>query len=214
MSLIKHKEPQSYDCVQKLLLIGESGVGKTSIMNRLDNKKFSESHITTIGIDFRTKNYNINNLKVKLQIWDTAGQERFHSITSSYYRGANCILLFYDVTDQTTFDRIEYWLNDIQTHQSQQNSQPTQILVGNKCDLEEDRVITFSQGQKLAEKYNMLFYEMSAKIPLINGRTIHDIFQEIMTYLVTQMKSKPNLCSQPNEITLNPRPNTKNKCCN
>ncbi|GMI47844.1 hypothetical protein TrCOL_g12346 [Triparma columacea] len=149
-----------YDMQIKLLMIGDSGVGKTCLLLRYANDSFSPTFITTIGIDFKIKNVEIDQKKIKLQIWDTAGQERFRTITTSYFRGAQGILLVYDVTDRRSFDSIRNWISQIQQHA---DVSVNKILVGNKCDITEEKVVSTAEGQKLADEYGIDFWEASAK---------------------------------------------------
>jgi Ras-related protein Rab-8A len=144
----------------KLLLIGESGVGKTCLLLRYANESFSPTFITTIGIDFKIKNIQVDNKRIKLQIWDTAGQERFRTITTSYFRGAQGILLVYDVTDRHSFIAIKTWSQQIKLHA---DSEVNKILLGNKCDQKEHRQVSYEEGESLAKSQNMKFFETSAK---------------------------------------------------
>jgi len=150
-----------YDIQVKLLMIGDSGVGKTCLLLRYANDSFSPTFITTIGIDFKIKNIDIDGTKIKLQIWDTAGQERFRTITTSYFRGAQGILLVYDVTDRRSFESIRNWISQIQQHA---DVHVNKILVGNKCDLEDKRDVSKEQGEEMAEHYGVRFLETSAKV--------------------------------------------------
>ncbi|KII68382.1 Ras-related protein ORAB-1 [Thelohanellus kitauei] len=149
-----------YDFLFKILLIGDSGVGKSCILLRFADDTFTENHISTIGVDFKIKTVEVGNKSVKLQIWDTAGQERFKTITSSYYRGAHGIIIVYDITDQDSFDNVSKWMKEIQTSA---NEEVNKILVGNKIDMETKRVVDYSKGQALAEQHSMVFLETSAK---------------------------------------------------
>lgn len=149
-----------YDMQIKLLMIGDSGVGKTCLLLRYANDSFSSTFITTIGIDFKIKNVEIDGTRIKLQIWDTAGQERFRTITTSYFRGAQGILLVYDVTDRRSFESIRNWISQIQQHA---DVHVNKILVGNKCDMLDDKVISTEEGQKLAQEFGIPFWECSAK---------------------------------------------------
>ena len=149
-----------YDIQIKLLMIGDSGVGKTCLLLRYANDSFSPTFITTIGIDFKIKNIDIDGTKIKLQIWDTAGQERFRTITTSYFRGAQGILLVYDVTDRRSFESIRNWISQIQQHA---DVHVNKILVGNKCDMLDEKVVSTEEGEKLAKEFNMPFWECSAK---------------------------------------------------
>lgn len=150
----------AYDYLIKLLMIGDSGVGKSCLLLRFSDDSFTTSFITTIGIDFKIKTVEIDGKRVKLQIWDTAGQERFRTITTAYYRGAMGILLVYDITDEQSFLNIRNWIRNIEQHAS---DSVQKILIGNKCDMTDDRIITKDRGQELADEYGIKFYETSAK---------------------------------------------------
>ncbi|KDO26207.1 hypothetical protein SPRG_08569 [Saprolegnia parasitica CBS 223.65] len=150
-----------YDLLVKLLLIGDSGVGKSCLLMRYSDDTFTSSFITTIGIDFKVKTIDVDGKRVKLQIWDTAGQERFRTITTAYYRGAMGILLVYDVTDDHSFQNVRNWMRQIQQHAS---PNVNKILIGNKCDVDpSERVVTTQQGEELAAEYGVQFFETSAK---------------------------------------------------
>jgi len=149
-----------FDMQIKLLMIGDSGVGKTCLLLRYANDSFSPTFITTIGIDFKIKNIQLEGKRIKLQIWDTAGQERFRTITTSYFRGAQGILLVYDVTDRQTFMSIRNWVAQIQVHA---DVNVNKILIGNKCDMSEQRAVSYEEGEALAKEYSIHFFETSAK---------------------------------------------------
>ena len=149
----------SFDQQYKLIILGDSGVGKTCLLMRFTEDKFTQSHITTIGIDFKTKNLNIGGKTIKLQIWDTAGQEKFRTITQTYYKGAMGIILAFDCSDQKSFDSIKSWMKQIEAHAS---PGVAKILIGNKSDLPE-RVVSTEKGQKLADDYKIKYFETSAK---------------------------------------------------
>ena len=150
---------KNYDSIMKILLIGDSGVGKSCLLVRFVEDKFSPSFITTIGIDFKIKTVDVNGQKVKLQLWDTAGQERFRTITTAYYRGAMGIILVYDVTDERTFKNIQTWYNTVNEHAS---DDAQLLLVGNKSDMDA-RVVSREQGEALAQELGVPFVESSAK---------------------------------------------------
>lgn len=145
----------------KLLIIGESGVGKSSLLLRFTDDNFDSEQAATIGVDFKVKSITINGDKIKLAIWDTAGQERFRTLTPSYYRGAQGAIVVYDVTNRETFSKIENWLHELETYST--NRDLIKILVGNKCDLEGEREVAKDEGRKCAQKYQMMFMEASAK---------------------------------------------------
>ncbi|KAJ2367240.1 GTP-binding protein [Coemansia sp. RSA 2611] len=150
----------SYDYLMKLLLIGDSGVGKSCVLLRFSDDSFTPSFITTIGIDFKIRTIELDGKRIKLQIWDTAGQERFRTITTAYYRGAMGILLVYDVTDERSFNNIENWYKNVEHYASEGVNK---ILIGNKCDIEGSRAVSKESGQKLADELGIKFLETSAK---------------------------------------------------
>lgn len=150
----------AYDYLIKLLLIGDSGVGKSCLLLRFSDDSFTPSFITTIGIDFKIRTIELDGKKIKLQIWDTAGQERFRTITTAYYRGAMGILMVYDVTDEKSFVNIRNWMRNIEQHASEDVNK---LLVGNKCDLNEKRMVEFDRGKALADECKIEFVETSAK---------------------------------------------------
>jgi len=151
---------KTYDMLFKLLLIGDSGVGKTCILFRFSEDAFNTTFISTIGIDFKIKTIELRGKKIKLQIWDTAGQERFHTITTSYYRGAMGIMLVYDITNAKSFDNIAKWLRNIDEHA---NEDVERMILGNKCDMDDKRVISKERGESIAREHSVRFLETSAK---------------------------------------------------
>ncbi|KAK3854755.1 hypothetical protein Pcinc_038785 [Petrolisthes cinctipes] len=151
---------KTYDLLFKLLLIGDSGVGKTCILFRFSDDAFNTTFISTIGIDFKIKTIELRGKKIKLQIWDTAGQERFHTITTSYYRGAMGIMLVYDITNAKSFDNIAKWLRNIDEHA---NEDVEKMILGNKCDMEDKRVIPKEKGEAIGREHSIRFLETSAK---------------------------------------------------
>ena len=152
-----------FDMQIKLLMIGDSECEKTPILLRYANGPFSPTFITTIGIDFKIKNIQLDDKKIKLQIWDTAGQERFRTITASYFRGAQGILLIYDVTNKKTFDSIKHWHAQILTYAG---SDVKVVLVGANCDDAANRVVSAEQGMDLAKSFGDLpFFEVSSPEP-------------------------------------------------
>jgi len=156
----KKTKPKGGEFLFKLLLIGDSGVGKSCLLLRFSDGTFNESFISTIGVDFKIKTIELDGKKIKLQIWDTAGQERFQTITSSYYRGAHGIILVYDITDPRSFENIHKWLQEIETHSG---GAVLKLLVGNKCDLESQRAVPTAKGQEFADSLQIPFIETSAK---------------------------------------------------
>ena len=168
-----HLNKPQHDYLLKFLILGDSGVGKSSLLMRFTDDAFSETYITTIGIDFKIRTIKLDNGKtIKIQIWDTAGQERFRAITTAYYRGCMGILVVYDVTNLESFERVHQWMKNIETHA---NKTAQLILIGNKSDLEKHRVVSYEQGENLAKKYGIKFYETSSK----RGINVYPAFQEL-----------------------------------
>ena len=154
----------------KILTIGESGVGKTCILRRFVENKFLKNHLATIGIDFKTKNIEIDGTPIKLKIWDTAGQERFRNITNQYYKGADGNVLVFDVVDQKSFEKIREWMTQIKTNT--QADKIGLILLGNKCDSEQ-RTVTTQDGESLGKELEIAYYETSA----LTGNGIAQAFE-------------------------------------
>ena len=168
----------------KILLLGDSGVGKSSIILRYIDNMFSTNLMNSIGVDFKLKNIQVENKKVKLQIWDTAGQERFRAITTSYYKGAQAIVIVYDVTDKDSFDHLKNWISDIEKFGK---DGVMRILVGNKNDLVEKRLVSEEQGREFAKKFGMEFMETSAKDAL----NIVDLFVSTTKNFISKQNSNP-----------------------
>ena len=146
----------SEDIVYKVLLLGDSSVGKTCFLLRYCDKSFQDAHLSTIGLDYRLKTMTLKSGKnIKLQIWDTAGQDRFRAITKNYYKGANGIILIYDVTNVQTFENVKNWISQIK---EEANPNVVIYLAGNKIDLPEDTItVATDEGQKMADEYKLLF---------------------------------------------------------
>jgi len=159
------KAPSSHTphIVFKFIVIGPTAVGKSSLLLQFTESYFHAEHETTVGVEFGTYLCEFDGQPVKLQIWDTAGQESFRAITRAYYRGAHGVLLVYDVTRRDSFDFLESWIEE-----SRQNGErfATTLLVGNKCDLENGRHVSYDEGQAFAQQHGLLFLETSAKTAL------------------------------------------------
>ncbi|KAI3403997.1 SEC4 [Candida oxycetoniae] len=168
----KGTSSRAYDMIMKLLLVGDSGVGKSCLLLRFVEDKFNPSFITTIGIDFKIRTIESKGKKIKLQVWDTAGQERFRTITTAYYRGAMGIILIYDVTDARSFENVQNWFQTVSQHA---NEEAQIFLVGNKCDDVENRQVSKEQGEELAHQLQIPFLEASAK----SNENVEEIFHEL-----------------------------------
>ncbi|XP_054162474.1 uncharacterized protein LOC128960425 [Oppia nitens] len=160
----------------KILILGDSNVGKTCIVHRFCDENFIDGYISTIGIDFKQKLINLDDIPIKLQIWDSAGQERFRTLTTAYYRGAMGIILMYDVTNIDSFKHIPYWFHNIE-----ENASPdvVKILVANKSDAQQLRVVDHESGLQLAQQYSVPFFECSCKSNINIHQIFHDITQLI-----------------------------------
>ncbi|ETE69393.1 Ras-related protein Rab-3D [Ophiophagus hannah] len=176
----KDAADQNFDYMFKLLIIGNSSVGKTSFLFRYADDSFTSDFVSTVGIDFKVKTVYRNEKRVKLQIWDTAGQERYRTITTAYYRGAMGFLLMYDISNQESFNAVQDWATQIKTY-SWDNAQV--ILVGNKCDLEDNRVIPTEDGKRLADELGLEFFEASAK----DNINVKQVFERLVDIICEKM---------------------------
>ncbi|KAK4371440.1 hypothetical protein RND71_010915 [Anisodus tanguticus] len=203
-----------YDYLIKLLLIGDSGVGKSCLLLRFSDGSFTTSFITTIGIDFKIRTIELDGKRIKLQIWDTAGQERFRTITTAYYRGAMGILLVYDVTDESSFNNIRNWIRNIEQHAS---DNVNKILVGNKADMDESkRAVPTSKGQALADEYGIKFFETSAKTNLNVEEVFFSIGRDIKQRLSeSDSKTEPQAIriNQSDQAGISGQGAQKSSCC-
>uniref|UniRef100_A0A0E0KR11 GST N-terminal domain-containing protein n=1 Tax=Oryza punctata TaxID=4537 RepID=A0A0E0KR11_ORYPU len=160
LSYLFQQYSTSGDYLFKLLLIGDSSVGKSCFLLRFADDSYVDSYISTIGVDFKIRTIEMDGKTIKLQIWDTAGQERFRTITSSYYRGAHGIIIVYDITDMESFNNVKEWMSEIDKYA---NDSVCKLLVGNKCDLAESRVVETAVAQAYADEIGIPFLETSAK---------------------------------------------------
>jgi Ras-related protein Rab-1A len=192
-----------YDKLFKILLIGDSGVGKSSILGKYVDNIFNDNFISTIGVDFKITNKIIKNTKIKLQIWDTAGQERFRTIVSSYYRGAHGIIMVYDITYANTFNNIKHWMSEIHKHC---NNNIQILLVGNKSDLYRNRQVNQSDAQNFANFHNIQFIETSAK----TSENIENCFSKLIETILDNSKFVENTKQNYNNIMLSNKINNSN----
>ena len=175
----------TYDVIYKILLVGDSGVGKTNIMLRYLNKEFNINTKATVGVEFGSKNIIIDKKVIKGQIWDTAGQERYRAITSSYYKGAHGAFVVYDITLKESFEAVDRWINDLRNNTDERLEI---FLIGNKSDLEEKRQVTKEEGEEKAKEKEVAFMETSA----LNCNNIEKAFNEILNkvYLAYKPQEK------------------------
>ncbi|CAG9317419.1 unnamed protein product [Blepharisma stoltei] len=177
-----------YDYLFKLLLIGDSSVGKSSLLLRFSENSYTESFVSTIGVDFKIKTVEHEGKIIKMQIWDTAGQEKFRTITSSYYRGAHGIIIVYDITDRESFTNVNNWLGEIQRYAS---DSVNRLLIGNKCDLEEKRAVSYEEGKQFADGLGIPFIETSAKTSQNVEQSFLRMASEIKGRIATSTTSSP-----------------------
>jgi len=198
---------RDYDYLFKLVLIGDSGVGKSCLLLRFADDNFTDSYISTIGVDFRFRTINIENKTVKLQIWDTAGQERFRTITSAYYRGADGIIMVYDVTSSESFDHVEEWLSEVDRYANENTSK---LLVGNKADLIEEKQVPEDTAQRFAEKLSIPFLETSAK----TATNVDAAFLTMAKELIKTREKQNNEGPSSQKVKMTPvKPKNNKKCC-
>ena len=170
------KEDNS-DIKVKIMLIGDSNVGKTSIIKRYCKNIFSKSHIATVGIDLETKNIKIGKQVINLQLWDTAGQERYRVLSKNYYNNSDAFIIVYDITNSKSFENVTNWILQIKENASENVKS---VLLGNKSDLEDKRVINEEKGKKLAKENNINFYETSAENGANIDKAIIDLVEEVL----------------------------------
>ena len=191
----------------KILIIGDPDVGKSCILERFSEGTFTEENRTSIGVDFKVRTVEIAGKKINLQIWDTAGQERYKTITTAYFRGSQGIILVYDVSDRTSFQSIQFWLQEISTHA---NKNVNKILVGNKCDkTEEEREVDKTRGEELANILKAPHVEVSAK----TAENIDKAFL-CLAQLIKKRRDKEHSQELENSfVTLNSTQNDGHGCC-
>lgn len=195
---------QEYDLLHKILLIGDSGVGKSSLLLRFADNAYNESYISTIGVDFKVRMIHKDSKIIKLQIWDTAGQERFRTITSSYYRGSHGIIVVYDVTDLESFNNVRIWLNDVSRYAG---DHICKMLIGNKSDLNAMREVEYNVAKSFADEHGIPFMETSVK----DSINVENAFMTLVESIQTKATQNPSI---PMRIDLGrPLSEGKPNCC-
>ncbi|CAI5463295.1 unnamed protein product [Closterium sp. Yama58-4] len=178
-----HKADDEYDYLFKVVLIGDSGVGKSNLLSRFTRNEFCLESKSTIGVEFATRSIQVDGKTIKAQIWDTAGQERYRAITSAYYRGAVGCLLVYDITKPVTYENVERWLKELRDHA---DANIVITLVGNKSDLRHLRAVATEDGQSFAEKEGLSFIETSA----LESTNVENAFHKILTEIYRIVSKK------------------------
>ena len=179
------EEEEEYSLIFKIILIGDTSVGKTNILSRYINDKFSETSKSTVGVELATKVEHYNNKKIKIQIWDTAGQERYKSITTSYYKGAKGAFIVYDITRKESFKNVDKWIKDLKEFGDED---VTILIIGNKCDLEDEREVSIEEVKKKAELFDIGYCETSA----LKAKNINYAFQTLIKLVAEKMEKEKN----------------------
>ena len=207
-------DDDSYEIMVKVVLVGDSGVGKTNIMSKYLKNQFREDSKATVGVEFGSKQFTVENHQIKAQIWDTAGQERYKAITSAYYKGAKGAFVVYDITRKNTFETVNKWVSDIS---AAADKKITLILIGNKNDLEDQRQVTKEMGEEKAKELGLAFMETSA----CSGENLDKAFQLMINEIYKKSKEdimgegEENIVQQGKDISLDKTKGkpAKKKCC-
>eukprot|EP01018_Ginkgo_biloba_P031592 Gb_05955 [translate_table: standard] len=178
-----YRTEDDYDYLFKVVLIGDSGVGKSNLLSRFTRNEFTLESKSTIGVEFATRSINLDGKMIKAQIWDTAGQERYRAITSAYYRGAVGALLVYDITRHVAFENVERWLRELQDHT---DKNIVVMLVANKSDLRHLRAVSTEDGQAFAEREGLYFIETSA----LESTNVENAFKQVLTHIHRNVSKK------------------------
>ena len=205
---------EDFDVVFKIVIVGDSGVGKTNLVSRYLQNEFKEDTKATVGVEFGEKRYTYNNQVIKAQIWDTAGQERYRSITSLYYKGSKGAIIVYDISSQSSFNNVDKWLSEMKKTTDPSISV---ILVGNKSDLTDKRVVTTEMGEEKAKDFGVPFMETSA----LNSDNVDKAFNTMIEDIASKVGTAKDeeefevISEQKNSVVLNTNEKAKEeeKCC-
>ena len=208
-------QANKYEYIFKIILIGSSGVGKSSILQRYIQKTFNDSYASTIGVDFFMKSINIGEKTIKLQLWDTAGTEKFRSITTGYYRGADAAFVVFDLSSKTSFKTVSEWIENYYKYKNP-DSEKNVVLIGNKVDLVDKREVTQEEAENYVKDNNIFYFETSAK----EGKNIEECFNFMAEKLLEQYENKDNELVKRKDVIRNDnlKENTEviigeKKCC-
>ena len=211
---IGEEDSNNYDLLYKIIIIGDTCVGKSNILTRYLKNEFKENSKSTVGVELGSKFLKVKGIGAKVQIWDTAGQERYRSITSSYFKGSHGCFIVYDITSETSFDNVEKWYEQAQKEAGKDISV---ILVGNKCDLENERKVPKEKGEEKAKSFKCPFFETSA----LSKVNINEIFNEMVNNIYERTGGVKNededdieiINENEKAVSLNPEPPKKQGCC-
>ncbi len=202
----------NYDKTCQILLIGDSLVGKTCLIQRYANGIFKEDYITTVGLDYYTKQEMINNLNVSVKLWDTAGQERFKALTASFFRNAEGVVIAYDVTNSESFDNLKFWISSIKTNLFEKNIFIPIIIIGNKIDLEDMRDISKDVASAFAKENNFKYFETSAK----TGEGVDEAFRDLVNQILANSDKNEEATIERKSVKIEEKKTEKQKkkgCC-
>ena len=201
-----------YDKTCQILILGDSSVGKTSLISRYANGIFKEEYLATVGLDYYNKQDTINNLNVLVKLWDTAGQERFKSLTPNYFRNAEGVVIVFDVTNLETFENLKYWISSIKSNLGEKNFIIPIIIIGNKIDMDDMRDINKEEADKFAKENNYKYFEASAK----TGEGVDEAFREIVNQILDNSDKLEEIKEERKSIKIQEEPNNNQKkknCC-
>ena len=190
----------------KIMVIGEIRVGKTALIKKYTSNTFAGNYLSTVGIDFQDKTLDIDGKKVRMQIWDTAGEERFRNIAKNYFVQANGFLIIYDISCKDSFEKVNFWYDQIKLNAP---NNIKYILVGNKCDLEENREVKKEEGINLSKEYECNFFETSAK----EGINVNEIFQTLVDNIIKDIKNNGILNRRSSQVLKKNTKQKKKSCC-
>ena len=202
----------SYDKTIQLLVIGDSSVGKTSLITRYTNGTFKEEYLATVGLDYYSKVEAINNQTINIKLWDTAGQERYKALTQNYFRNAEGVLLTFDVTNTDSFNNLKDWIGSIKTNMESKNIFLPLIIVGNKIDMEDAREINKEDAEKFVSDNNYKYFETSAK----TGEGVDDAIRDLVIQVLEKSEQFEEERNERKSIKINseqPEDNVKKKGC-
>ena len=202
----------NYNKKCQILLIGDSLVGKTCLIQRYANGIFKEDYISTVGLDYYTKQEMINNLNVSVKLWDTAGQERFKALTPSFFRNAEGVVIAYDVTNSESFDNLKFWISSIKTNLFEKNIFIPIIIIGNKIDLEDMRDISKDVASAFAKENNFKYFETSAK----TGEGVDEAFRDLVNQILANSDKNEEATIERKSVKIEEKKTEKQKkkgCC-